>query len=68
MVAKYKLYLWVSLAIVAVVLLAIFWRELVLLMSRIGVTIVFVVLAFVVGWFLGYANARGRNKCKGSRN
>lgn len=65
--AKYRVFIWLSFAIILIVLLAIFWRELALFMSRIGVTVLFVVVAFVVGWFLGYANARGRNRGKGGR-
>lgn len=62
MSGKTKLLMWLLPILAAVVLIAVFWRDLGLLFSRVGTTVVFVLAAFVVGWILGYINARGRYK------
>lgn len=43
-----------------IVLIAVFWKDICLCISHVGTTLVFVVVAFVVGWLLGFANARRR--------
>lgn len=54
--------MWLLPILTAVVLIALFWRDLGLLFSRVGTAAVFVMAAFVVGWILGYINAKGRYK------
>lgn len=44
------------------VVLVVFWKDICIGVSRVGMTLVFVVVAFVVGWLLGFANARRRYK------
>lgn len=60
MKGKTKVLMWVLLILVVVILVAVFWRDLTLVFSRVGVTIAFVVGAFAIGWLLGFA--RGRYK------
>lgn len=53
----------IALPVLAIlVVLVVFWKDICLGVSRIGMTLVFVVAAFLVGWLLGYANARRRYK------
>ena len=59
---KVKLAL-LALPIVAIiVVLVVFWKDICLGVSRVGMTIVLVGAAFIVGWALGFVNARRRYK------
>lgn len=48
--------------LVILVVLVIFWKDICIGVSRVGMTLVFVGVAFVVGWLLGFSNARRRYK------
>lgn len=46
--------------LVILVVLVIFWKDICMCISHVGTTLVFVLAAFVVGWLLGFVNARRR--------
>ena len=58
--SKVKVALIVLPVLAVIVLIAVFWKDICLCISHVGTTLVFVVMAFVVGWLLGFANARRR--------
>lgn len=64
MTGKSKVAVIVLPLLIVTLLLVIFWQDICMGISRIGTTLVFVLLALVVGWLLGFVNARSHYKNK----
>ena len=62
MSTKAKIVIYSLLAVAALVLLVIFWRDLGLMISRIGTALFFAVITFVIAWILGFMSGRKHSK------
>lgn len=60
--SKMKMALIALPVLVILVVLVIFWKDICIGVSRVGMTLAFVGVAFVMGWLLGFSNARRRYK------